>query len=108
MSRLFKHEEREVARLFNGKRYPANTGGDVDVISDEFVVQCKRRATMSLAEIDREAVKIYGAGQASGHIGILTVKRKAGAGHPTPRLIIMTEASWRELRSRAAQDAPIQ
>ncbi len=46
----WKEEERQVARLLGGSRYHANTGGDVDVESDEFVVQVKHRRTMSLAE----------------------------------------------------------
>ena len=96
---LFKQEEREVARLFNGKRLPANSGGPIDVLSETFAIQCKRRATMSLAEIEREAVKIYHVGQEIGRVGILSVKRKAGPGKPTPRLIILTEAAWRELQA---------
>ena len=103
MSAGWKQEEREVGKLLGGSRYHANTGGDVDVESDEFVVQVKHRRTMSLAEVEREAVTISEVGRKSNNkLGVLVVKRKAGRGTPTPRLIIMTEETWKRLRDNHA------
>ena len=39
----WKQEERQVARLVRGRRYPANQGGRVDVESPSIVAQVKQR-----------------------------------------------------------------
>lgn len=95
--RPWKAEERHVARLLNGTRYPANTGARVDVGSARYVAQVKHRRTCSLAELERLAVELEALGKAQGKAGLVVVKRRAGAGKPTPRLIVLTEAAWRTL-----------
>lgn len=97
MSRTgWKHRERQVARLF-GMRYPANTGGPVDVEGTEWVVQVKERKRMSLAELEQLAVEIDRVGNQKGKHGVLAVKRSAGRGTATPLLLIVTENVWREM-----------
>src|SRR5215470_13593016 len=71
--RPWKAEERHAARLPGGRRYPANTGGRMDVEGPTVVAQVKH--------------------------GIVVVKRRAGTGRPTPRLIVLTEHAWRSLQA---------
>lgn len=90
----WKATEREVARLLGGSRYPANSGGRIDVESSEYVAQVKHRKTMSVPELERWATEIEQIGAEKGKTGILVVKRRAGRGHSTRTLIILTEAAF--------------
>ncbi len=90
----WKQFERDVARLLEGKRYPANSGGRIDVESAEYVAQVKHRKTMSVPELERWATEIEQIGAEKGKTGILVIKRRAGRGHSTRTLIILTEAAF--------------
>ncbi len=92
--KAWKHEERQVARMLGGKRHPANSGGRVDVTSDNYLVQVKNVARLSLAQLEALAVEMEQLGQREGKVGLVTVKRRAGRGTPTPRLVVMTEGVW--------------
>ena len=94
-NRPWKAEERTVARLFGGARYPANSDGRVDVAGPGIVAQVKHVKTCSLARLEALAVEMDALGGQHGAAGV--VKRRAGRGHPTPRLIIMTDRIWRHL-----------
>ena len=94
MDKPWKQEERNAARLLGGKRYPANSGGRVDVETDDVVAQVKHRKTMSVPELERWATEIEQIGAEKGKTGILVVKRRTGRGHPTRTLIILTEAAF--------------
>lgn len=96
--RPWKAEERRVARLLGGVRYPANGGGRVDVESYAYVSQVKHRRVCSLAELERLAVELERLGEEQGKAGVVIVKRRAGRGQPTPRLIVLTEKVWRRFR----------
>ncbi len=98
--KAWKHEERRVARMLGGKRHPANSGGRVDVTSDNYLVQVKNVARLSLAQLEALAVEMEQLGQRGGKVGLVTVKRRAGRGTPTPLLICMTEAVWKKLWAR--------
>ncbi len=98
--KAWKHEERQVARMLGGKRHPANSGGRVDVESDTYFVQAKNVARLSLAQLEALAVEMEQLGQREGKLGLVTVKRRAGRGTPTPLLICMTEAVWKKLWAR--------
>ncbi len=87
----WKQFERDVARLLGGERYPANSGGRIDVASDTYVAQVKHRKTMSLPELERWAVEMEQIGAEKGKVGLVVVKRRAGRGNPTPGLIVTTE-----------------
>jgi hypothetical protein len=52
----------------------------------------------SLAELERLAVEIQELGKERGKAGVVVVKRRAGRGCRTPRLIVATEEAWRQLR----------
>lgn len=95
--RAWKAEERAVARLLAGARCPANSGGRVDVIGPGIVAQVKHVRTCSLARLEAIAVEMAALGQQHGGAGVVMVKRRAGRGQPTPRLIIMTDRVWRHL-----------
>lgn len=95
--RPWKAEERAVAELFGGSRYPANQGGLVDIETAGYVIQVKHRKTVSLAELETLAREMERIGAQKSKIGVVVVKRRAGKGTPTPRLVILTEAAWRTL-----------
>src|SRR5689334_3128832 len=95
--RHWKAEERHVARLVEGKRYPANQGGRVDVEGGDCIVQVKHRRTLSLAQLESLALELESLGNACKKAGLVVVKRRAGKGMPTPRLIVMTESVWRAI-----------
>ena len=90
----WKQFERDVARLLGGERYPANSGGRVDVESDDVVAQVKHRKTMSVPELERWATEIEQIGAEKGKNGILVIKLRAGRGRPTKALVILTEAAF--------------
>ncbi len=93
----WKQLEREVAHLLGGHRYPANTGGRVDVESAQYVAQVKLVKTLSLASLEALAVEMERIGEEQGKIGVVVVKRRAGRGKETPGLIVVTEEAWRKL-----------
>ncbi len=95
--RPWKAEERTVAALFGGVRYPANQGGLVDVETASYVIQVKHRRTLSLPALEALAVEMERIGAQKSKIGCVVVKRRAGKGKKTPRLVVLTEAAWREL-----------
>ena len=97
MDKPWKQEERAVARLLGGTRFPGNQGGRVDVTSECYVAQVKHVKGCSLAELERLAVEMEHIGQRRGKVGLVCVKRRAGRGQHTPRLVVMTEAVWLKL-----------
>ena len=90
--------------MLGGTRYPANSGGRVDVESPRFVSQVKHRKTCSLAELERLTVEMDALGRQRGKCGVAVVKRRAGCGNRTPRLVVLTEAAFRSLVG--VDDAP--
>ncbi len=87
----WKSTERDVARLLGGSRYPANSGGRIDVESSEYVAQVKHVQRMSLAQLEALAIEMERLGAEKSKVGLVVVKRRAGRGNPTPGLIVMTE-----------------
>jgi len=100
----WKELERQVGRIINGKRFWGSSGGPIDVESDHLVCQVKHRKTMSLREIEAEAVQIERVGQEKGKAGILCIKRRSGRGCPTPLLFVMTETVWEWLQKGQNRD----
>lgn len=97
--RPWKQEEREVARLLGGIRYPANSGGRVDVEGPTTVAQVKHIRRLSLAQLEALALEMEGIGSDRGKVGVVVVKRRAGRGRDTPRLVVLTEESWQVLQA---------
>ena len=98
-NRPWKQEERHVARLVMGARYPANQGGRVDVESPSIVAQVKHVQRLSLAQLEALAVEMARLGVTRGKTGVVVVKRRAGRGMVTPRLVVMTEGVFRAWQS---------
>ena len=93
----WKKRELEAASVLHGKRFPANTGGSIDVESAGVVAQVKARRTLSLAQMEKLALEIERVGEQKHKAGILMVKRSAGKGRETPWLIVSTAGVWREM-----------
>lgn len=100
--RPWKAEERHVARLLGGQRYPANSGGRVDVESVHCLAQVKHVRRLSLAALERLAVEVERVGAMRTKAGVVVVKRRAGRGCPTARLVVMTDATFERLSGRDA------
>ena len=98
----WKQFERDAARLLGGQRYPANSGGRVDVESDRYVAQVKLVKTCSLASLEALAVEMAALGEERNKTGIVIVKRRAGRGTPTPPLVVMTEDAFSRLHPQTA------
>lgn len=95
--KCWKAEERVAARLIGGGRYPANSGGRIDAESPQIVAQVKHVKRLSLAELEALAVEMATLGAKRGKVGVVLVKRRAGRGTPTPRLVAMCEATFERL-----------
>jgi len=104
--RPWKAEERRAAALLGGQRYPANTDGRMDVEGPTVIAQVKHRRALSLAVLEALAVEAAEVGRARGKVGLVVVKRRAGAGRPTPRLVVMTEPVCRNLLAVHRGSAP--
>jgi hypothetical protein len=96
--RPWKGEERHVARLLGGARYPANSGGRVDVVGPKLIAQVKHVKTCSLGRLEALAVELAELGRQEGKLGLVVVKRRARRGQQTPRLIVLTEDSFRGIQ----------
>lgn len=94
MSSQWKQMERNVAKLVGGKRYPANQGGRVDVESEDYVVQCKERKTLSLEALTQLVEEIESIAAAKDKQGIVAVKVRRGTGRPSPILFIQSGTQW--------------
>ena len=69
----WKATEREVARHLGSSRYPANSGGRVDVESPTLVVQVKHVQRMSLVQLETLAVEMEEIGKERGKVGVVPV-----------------------------------
>lgn len=96
----WKQEERHAAQLLTGKRYRANSGGRIDVESEHFIGQVKHVRRLSLTEVEALAIEMARLGTQRGKIGVVVVKRRAGRGIETPRLIVMLSEMFRQCSSR--------
>ena len=93
----WKRHERRTAALIGGQRYPANGGGPVDAESSWAVAQCKHVRRLALAELERLAVEANRQGAQRRKVGLVVIKRCAGRGVPTPTLVVLTAAAFREM-----------
>ena len=90
----FKEFEREVARLLSGVRFPANTGGAVDVASDTILASCKLRKIFGLNALAEEAERMERQAQGTLKVGVVAIKPRRGSGRKSPILIVMTAGEW--------------
>ena len=99
--RPWKAEERAAAAIFGGRRLAENSGGILGFEADDVVGQVRYVGRLSLVQLEELALEIEGLGGEVSKAGLLVVKRRAGAGHETPRLLVMTEMAWRQLSGSA-------
>ena len=92
----WKAAERAAAGILGGRRHWANSGEEVDVENDGVVCQVKHRKVASLHELEKLAVEAERQGTQRNKVGLVLVKRRAGHGHKTPWLVLMTAHSYRE------------
>lgn len=94
----WKAEERAAAAIFGGARFWANSGERMDFESSAYVGQVKllKRIPKWLEELAVEVERL-GFQKSPPKIGVVVLKRRAGRGTHTPRLIVLTEAAWREM-----------
>jgi len=79
--RSWKAEERRAARLLGGRRFPANTGGRVDVEGPAVIAQVKHRRTLSLGALEALAIEAAEAGRTRGKLGLLVVNTAPHRAH---------------------------
>ncbi len=99
----WKREERHAATLIGGSRFGANTGGRIDAESPQIVAQVKHVKRLSLAELEALAVEVGQLGAKRGKVGVVVVKRRAGSGKPTHRLVVMTQAVFEALSNGSSR-----
>lgn len=106
--RPWKQEERRAAALFGGQRFPANTRGPADFETGTVLGQVKHVRRLSLAEIETVALAMehLAASREPSKAGLVVVKRRAGPGRETPRLVILTETAWRHRQGGEGNPLP--
>jgi hypothetical protein len=77
-----------------------------DFTSGVLLGRPKHVRRFSLAQLEAWAVGVEQAAARVSKAGVAVAKRKAGPGHPTLWLIVITEAVWRRL-TRAAEPEPL-
>jgi hypothetical protein len=91
----WKAFEAEAARLFGGRRYPANTGERADfsgsIRGRVIRGQCKLVKRLSLESITRLAEEPG--------IDVVCLKVRRGSGRRSPMLVIFTAEKYRELHA---------
>lgn len=103
----WKKFERAVARLLGGRRFWANSGERLDVEGPTFIAQCKLVRSLSLAALTDLAVEVERAAAVKAKLGVVAVKLSGHRGNrPMPMLLVVTEATWRELHGDATGDDP--
>lgn len=102
----WKKREIEAASILHGARYPANTGGAIDVESSRYVAEVKNVKRFSLLQAERECQEIERQGHLKNKIGIVMVRRSAGKGKETPWLVMMTAGMFREMSGPLPTEDP--
>jgi hypothetical protein len=95
-STSWKNVERNVAKLIDGARYPANQGGRIDCESDKYVVQVKERKSLSLEQLTQLVEEVEAIGKAKGKQGLVAVKVRRGPGKYSPILIVQSAEQWKQ------------
>ena len=81
--------ERLVAARFGEQRYPADTGGPIDV-EGTCVWSAKHVQVLSLAALSRECQAIAAQGTLKGKPGLVAAKVRQGRGAPSEPIVAMT------------------
>ena len=76
---------------------PATLGRTLDFESDAHVGRVRHVPRLSLGQLEALAEETERLGEKVSKTGVVVIKRRAGAGHQTPRLVVMTELAWRRI-----------
>src|SRR3990167_1868706 len=101
VSAAWKQFERDVAALLGGRRFWANSGERLDVVSDSAIAQCKLVRVLSLEKLTQLAEEVEREAAPQFKAGVVAVKLRRGRGRPSPTLLIVTEATWRRMNGSA-------
>lgn len=85
-----KQFERECAAFVGGFRYPADTGGRVDVESQLVVAQCKKTKGLSHQQLANLALEMQREGYARNKLGVVLHQVPPGPGRKGIGLITFT------------------
>lgn len=96
----WKQRERDIAKILNTVRFPANQGGKVDVESDLYVVQVKERKSLSLEALTQLVEEMEAIGKEKGKQGLVAVKVRRGKGKYSPMLIVQSVNEWLETKKK--------
>jgi hypothetical protein len=103
--RPWKQEARHAAALFGGQRFRGAPGSPIGFEADGIVGQFRHVSRLSLVQLEELALESERLGGEASKAGLLVVKRRAGAGYETPRLIVMTEMAWRQMSGSAENES---
>jgi hypothetical protein len=98
-----KDEVRSAAALMGAHRVPRAFGGALDFRGARWLGQVAHARTLSLAELERRALDMERQAFTRGRLGALVVKRRGDPTEETPRLVVVTEATWRRFHARYTQ-----
>src|SRR5437762_13773305 len=82
------------AKLLNGRRFPASSGGVVDVEGPEVLGQCKLVQECSLAELTRIVSGLDLVAAKAGKRSVAFIKLRSGRGNQTPILAVVNATAW--------------
>jgi len=98
-----KLEVRSAAALKGSHRVPRAFAESLDFRGKLWLGQVAHARTLSLAELERRALDMERLAFTRGRLGALVVKRRGDPTEETPRLVVVTEATWRRFHARYAQ-----
>lgn len=99
----WKQFERDVASLFGGRRFWANSGEQIDVEGPTVIAQCKLVQRLSLEQLTQLAEAVERQALPKFKAGVVAVKVRRGCGRASPTLVVMTAAVWREMNGAAPE-----
>lgn len=106
-NKAWKQLERDAARLWGGKRHPANSGHRIDFESDIALGQCKLVRVLPLERLTQLAEEVEREAMPKGKLGVVCVKVRRGAGKKSPMLVVMTAATYEQMNgARQLQVTP--
>ena len=93
----WKQAERRAAKLFGGRRFPANSGHRIDGESAIFVWQVKQRKNHTMADMFNLASEMEEYGSSKEKIGMVYLEDKPGRGNTRKDLVVMTSGMFKQL-----------
>lgn len=86
----WKEFESAAAKLFNARRFWANSGERFDFEGPHAIGQCKLTKNLSLEALTKLAEEATAEGERAHKLGVVCVKVRRGSGVASPPLVVMT------------------